>query len=369
MKYLIVDTCMRAGAAESGSASGGAAYAPSWDPDRIRALLSENGLSPQNGETVFFCEHAEPSYVDAMASAAPTEQITFIELPYFRAEAVCDILSELSAEADLMLFSAGAEGDELACRLSMRSGGSAFASACSFSFSEEGMLVSRKTYAGHVMGSWLLTDRPWFVSLNRMLQTGTGDADTGVDVSTGSDTCTGDSAGPESEAVYGGDPNTAAGRDAAGRNAGRKQIRFFTIDLQDPLHPADRVCEKQEHTDALPDSDFILAGGRGLGSVRGAEQLRAYAQRLGAAAGASRPVVMSAWMPMEDLLGVSGSIAAPKLALVCGASGAPAFFTGIEQAKTIISVNSDPKAPIADKSDLAVTGSWQEVLSELDRLL
>lgn len=341
MKYLIVDTCMRAGADADGSvsASGGAAYAPSWDPAQMRTLLSENGLSLQDGETVFFCGKAEPSYIDAMVSAAPTEQITFIELPYFRAEAVCDILSELSAEADLMLFSAGAEGDELACRLSMRSGGSAFASACSFSFSEKGMLVSRKTYAGHVMGNWLLTDRPWFVSLNRMLQTGIGDA------------------------------GTAAGRDAAGRNAGRKQIRFFTIDLQDPLHPADRVCEKQEHTDALPDSDFILAGGRGLGSVRGAEQLRAYAQRLGAAAGASRPVVMSAWMPMEDLLGVSGSIAAPKIALVCGASGAPAFFTGIEQAKTIISVNSDPKAPIADKSDLAVTGSWQEVLSELDRLL
>lgn len=356
-----------------------------------------------------------------LAENAPTSHAAFSRIPYYRAEPICDTLLPLVREADLVLFAAGPEGDELACRLAVRCGGSAAAAVQHFALSElsdsanpndskpsdlpcsatitsesddhsnaaapadvngpeKKLLVRRSTYAGHMTGTWQLTKRPYCISLARTLQTG----DTSVshdepaqakNFAASAEPAQTDDPARSSDSILISEPAQAQGshpghpQPAASTQPTDQtlpQIREFAIDFNDPLHPEDRTI----HTDAkagasLENTDFLLAVGRGIKSARGAASASEHAQRLGAALGATRPVVMSAWLPMEKLVGVSGSLTSPKVALVCGAGGSPAFYSGIEQARTIIAINTDPAAPIMKKSDLAIVGDWNEVLTVL----
>ena len=113
---------------------------------------------------------------------------------------------------------------------------------------------------------------------------------------------------------------------------------------------------------SLTESRLVIAAGRGLGSRAGADEAAALAEQLGAAFGVSRPVVMNAWRPMDELLGVSGSMIHPELCIVLGASGSPAFCAGISGSGTIIAVNRDPDAPIMKKSDICICGDWKDFL-------
>ena len=341
-----------------------------WDAERLSLLLSANGLKPEDGETILILESGANTDADGdafsdadlndLAAGAPTAAVTFLISPRFRGDMLCDALLPLVADADLILFSAGPAGDELACRMSIRSGGSSITAANSLSLGDDCLLVSRRTYAGHMTGTWQLTQKPWYVSLSRTLSqpgtavTDTAAADTAVTGAAAADT-----------AVSG----AAAAGAAASLMPTHRQIRFHHVYQPDPLQASDRILTHQETSDnALSDADFILAAGRGVGSARGAAKAAEHADKLGASLGCSRPVVMSAWLPMDRLLGVSGSLTSPRLVIVCGASGAPAFFTGIESAETVIAINTDADAAIMNKADLAITGDWNEILTQLEQL-
>jgi electron transfer flavoprotein alpha subunit len=55
----------------------------------------------------------------------------------------------------------------------------------------------------------------------------------------------------------------------------------------------------------------------------------------------------------------------PNIAIACGISGAFHFVVGIQDAGIIISVNTDPQAPIFDFSDYCVIGDVAEVVPAL----
>lgn len=324
-----------------------------WDADRLSALLSAGGLRPEDGETILILESDADADRDAfsdadlneLAAKAPTAAVTFLMSPRFRGDMICDALLPLITDADLVLFSAGASGDELACRMSRRTDGSSITAANSFSLCDDCLLVSRRTYAGHMTGTWQLSQKPWCVSLSRTLS----QPDTAV-----TDALKTTDSSETSETTFA---------------LSQRQVRFHHVCQPDSLQASDRIRTHQEASDnALSEADFILAAGRGVGSARGALKASEHAEKLGACLGCSRPVVMSAWLPMDRLLGVSGSLTSPRLVIVCGASGAPAFFTGIESAETVIAINTDTDASIMNKADLAITGDWNEILTQLTQL-
>ncbi|HWR45870.1 electron transfer flavoprotein subunit alpha/FixB family protein [Sporomusa sp.] len=128
-------------------------------------------------------------------------------------------------------------------------------------------------------------------------------------------------------------------------------------------------CEQMKTPAGLSAAKIVVAVGKGIGSKEKIPLLAELTERLGGELGASRPVVMNAWLGMDRLIGASGSILSPEVCIVIGASGAAAFAVGIEKSKLIIAVNRDEKAPILKIADVAICSDYQEFVDELIKRL
>jgi len=128
--------------------------------------------------------------------------------------------------------------------------------------------------------------------------------------------------------------------------------------------PVVKVVERiEEAAAALPieEARIIVAGGRGVGGEEGFRLVEEIAAELGGAVGATRAAVDSGWIPYAQQIGQTGKIVKPQLYLALGVSGAIQHKVGMQTAGTIIGVNRDPDAPIAEFADLVVVGDLFEV--------
>jgi electron transfer flavoprotein alpha subunit len=109
--------------------------------------------------------------------------------------------------------------------------------------------------------------------------------------------------------------------------------------------------------------------GRGIESEDNIEEAQELADALGGALAASRPIVDQGWLPKTRQVGKSGLTVKPKVYLTLGVSGAPEHVEGMKDAETIISVNTDPQAPIFGVAHYGWVGDLFDLLPELiDRL-
>ena len=111
----------------------------------------------------------------------------------------------------------------------------------------------------------------------------------------------------------------------------------------------------------IEEARVIVAGGRGVGGPDGFRVVEELAAELGGAVGATRAAVDSGWIPYAQQIGQTGKIVKPALYLALGISGAIQHKVGMQTAETIVAVNRDPDAPIADFADLVVIGDLFEV--------
>jgi electron transfer flavoprotein alpha subunit len=128
--------------------------------------------------------------------------------------------------------------------------------------------------------------------------------------------------------------------------------------------PLVRIVERiEEAAAALPieEARIIVAGGRGVGGEEGFRLVQDIAEQLGAAVGATRAAVDSGWIPYAQQIGQTGKIVKPQVYLALGISGAIQHKVGMQTAGTIVGVNRDPDAPIAEFADLLVIGDLFEV--------
>ncbi|HYL41053.1 MAG TPA: electron transfer flavoprotein subunit alpha/FixB family protein, partial [Candidatus Binatus sp.] len=132
----------------------------------------------------------------------------------------------------------------------------------------------------------------------------------------------------------------------------------------DPGLPVVKVVDRIAETGAavsIDDARVIVAGGRGVGGPEGFERVRKLAERLGGAVGATRAAVDAGWIPYAQQIGQTGKIVKPQLYLALGSSGAIQHKVGMQTAGTIVAINRDPDAPIAEFADLVVVGDLFEV--------
>ena len=109
----------------------------------------------------------------------------------------------------------------------------------------------------------------------------------------------------------------------------------------------------------------MVAGGYGVGSKENFDLLTKLADVLGGEVGASRAAVDAGWVDHDRQIGQTGVTVRPKLYIACGISGQIQHIAGMQDSSIIISVNSDPDAPINAIADYVITGKMEDVVPKL----
>lgn len=286
--------------------------------------LLEKATGLPEPEAWVFCqkEYLSADWMDSI----PASQIVLLEMEEVCVEGVLAVLTERLQRDTLVLLPENYFGSELATRLAFRMNGCAQNAVQTVAYDSEQITVQRSVYGGHMLGSFRLKQQPFCLTASRNME---GDIP-----------------------------------------AQPRQV-IETVRCQTEKNPAviPISYEPEPPTEGLKNAPFVLAVGRGVKNHKEMEKIRQFAETIGAGLGCSRPVVMSALAPMEQLIGVSGTMTRPDCCITLGVSGAPAFYAGIEKSKLLISVNQDEAASIHKKSDASVVGDLWEFVEEMTKQL
>jgi electron transfer flavoprotein alpha subunit len=295
----------------------------------LGAFLREGLIGEAAGETLAFY-HDERDKA-RLVELCPTRAVRLVKTIARRNDRMLETLTAVARgeRPSLFVFGGGAAGTELATRLACRTDGAVLTDALSVEMGTESLLCRKSVYSTHLVGQFELSEPPWCVTIDASWNDGPRHSLHDHDVLSDADETA--TAGP---------------------------LLFEDLEFVDPPSTGD-----------LAESRFLVVAGSGAGDRDGVERIAAAAAQMGAAFGVSRPVAMNAWAPMDRLVGVSGTRTAPAICLVAGASGAPAFYWGIEKAAFIVAIDLDGKAPIVMNADAAVLDDGVAVVEALAQII
>lgn len=112
----------------------------------------------------------------------------------------------------------------------------------------------------------------------------------------------------------------------------------------------------------LKNAPIIVAGGYGMGTKENFKLIHELAHVLGGEVAGSRAAVDAGFIPHERQVGQTGVTVRPKLYFAIGISGAIQHRAGMQDAKKIIAINTDPDAPIFEVSHYGIVGDAMDVI-------
>lgn len=289
------------------------------DNAEVNALLiSKPGLAAEYKEA-FINSGIDKIY------AAEDERFETYCTDYFTKAAV-DIINEIKPE--ILLIGATNQGRDLAPRISTALHTGLTADCTGLDINEKGQLAAtRPTFGGQLMATILCRNLPQMATVR-----------------------------PK---VF---------KPAEKDNIKQTEIIYKPVNL-DGIPKCVEILEfKQKLTDSLNELDsaeIIVAGGRGMKNAEGFKLLKEFANKIGAAVGASRLAVEMGLASHEMQIGQTGKTVSPKLYIACGISGAIQHTIGMDKSDKIIAINTDENAPIFDIADYGMVGDAFEILPEL----
>lgn len=141
------------------------------------------------------------------------------------------------------------------------------------------------------------------------------------------------------------------------------EVKDYVSPTSYAVQVIDRHVEAAKNN--LKSSPIIVAGGYGMGSKEGFDMLFQLAKELHGEVGASRAAVDAGWVDHDRQIGQTGVTVHPKVYIACGISGQIQHIAGMQDAGIIISINSDPEAPINKIADYVINGTVEEVVPKL----
>jgi electron transfer flavoprotein alpha subunit len=156
-------------------------------------------------------------------------------------------------------------------------------------------------------------------------------------------------------------PRAAADPSRAGK------IEKVAVELSEADHPVNVMRRSLKKGVDITQAERLVVAGRGVaGDLALVKKL---ARLLKAEIGGTRVAADAGWVSHERMVGQTGSVTHPKLALVCGVSGAFQFTVGIQDAGTVIAINSDREAPIFDVADVCIVDDVFQIIPRLIEVL
>ncbi len=145
-----------------------------------------------------------------------------------------------------------------------------------------------------------------------------------------------------------------------------------TMEVDRVVKPEDFVLEiidrhMEESRVNIKGAPVVVAGGYGVGSKENFRLLYELAEVLGGEVGASRAAVDAGFAGHERQIGQTGITVRPKLYIACGISGQIQHRAGMEESARIISINTDPEAPINAIADYVITGDVADIIPRMIR--
>ncbi len=143
----------------------------------------------------------------------------------------------------------------------------------------------------------------------------------------------------------------------------KHDVAKYVSDADFVVKIIDRHVEKAKHH--LKSAPIVVAGGYGMGSKEGFDMLFDLAKELHAEVGASRAAIDAGFVDHDRQIGQTGLTVRPKLYIACGISGQIQHLAGMQDSSIIISINSDPNAPINAIADYVINGKVEEVIPKM----
>ena len=140
-------------------------------------------------------------------------------------------------------------------------------------------------------------------------------------------------------------------------------IKGILVDVDFAVKVIERHMEKSKVN--IKGAPIVVCGGYGVGSKENFKLLYELAAVLGGEVGGSRAAVDAGYCEHERQIGQTGVTVRPKLYIACGISGAVQHTAGMAESSMVISINTDPKAPINTIADYTITGEINEVIPKM----